>query len=68
MKKNPIGKDVKEFHNSIIELIKNIAYRKGLGGLLAEGVRRAAERIGGGAEKYAMHVKGLELPRYTHGI
>jgi aldehyde:ferredoxin oxidoreductase len=48
---------------TIIELIKNIAYRKGLGDLLAEGVRRAAERIGGGAEKYAMHVKGLELPR-----
>jgi len=34
-----------------------------LGDLLAEGVRRAAERIGGGAEKYAMHVKGLETPR-----
>ena len=47
---------------TIIELIKNIAYRKGLGDLLAEGVKRAAERIGQGAEKYAMHVKGLEIP------
>jgi len=48
---------------TIIKLIKNIAYRKGLGDLLAEGVKRAAKRIGGGAKKYAMHVKGLELPR-----
>src|SRR5205085_6807110 len=35
-----------------------------LGDLLAEGSRRAAARIGHGAERFAMHVKGMELPGY----
>ncbi|KUO49390.1 MAG: hypothetical protein APF76_08440 [Desulfitibacter sp. BRH_c19] len=47
----------------IIELITRIAYRDGIGDLLAEGVKRAAEKIGNGAEDLAMHVKGMELPR-----
>jgi aldehyde:ferredoxin oxidoreductase len=42
-----------------------IAFRKNpLGDLLAEGVQRAAEKIGQGAEKYALHVKGQELPMH----
>jgi aldehyde:ferredoxin oxidoreductase len=45
----------------IVQLVRDIAYRRGLGDLLAEGVRRAAARIGGGAEKFAMHVKGQEI-------
>jgi aldehyde:ferredoxin oxidoreductase len=44
-------------------LIERIALRQGIGDLLAEGTRRAAKRIGGGAERYAMQVKGMELPR-----
>ncbi len=44
-------------------LIERIALRRGIGDILAEGTRRAAERIGGGAERYAMQVKGMELPR-----
>jgi aldehyde:ferredoxin oxidoreductase len=32
--------------------------------VLAEGVSKAAEIIGNGAEKYACHIKGLELPGY----
>lgn len=49
---------------SIIGLIEAIAYRKeGIGNLLAEGVKRAAEKIGQGADHYAMHVKGMEMPR-----
>jgi aldehyde:ferredoxin oxidoreductase len=44
-------------------LIERIALRQGIGDLLAEGTRRAAERIGGDAGRYAMQVKGLELPR-----
>jgi aldehyde:ferredoxin oxidoreductase len=31
---------------------------------LTDGVRAAAAKIGKGSEKYAMHVKGLELPGY----
>jgi len=47
-----------------IELIKKIGKREGIGDLLAEGVKRAAEKIGKGAEKYALHVKGQELPMH----
>jgi len=48
---------------SVHGLIERIARRQGIGDLLAEGTRRAAELVGGGAEYYAMQVKGLELPR-----
>jgi len=47
---------------TVIKLIKMIAAREGLGDLLADGVRKAARRIGCGAEHYAMEVKGLEIP------
>lgn len=47
---------------TIITLIEQIAAREGLGVLLADGVRQAARRIGTGAERYAMEVKGLEIP------
>jgi len=48
---------------TLLGLITRIARRQNLGHLLAEGVRRAAQTIGGEAPRYAMHVKGLELPR-----
>jgi aldehyde:ferredoxin oxidoreductase len=48
---------------SVLGLIERMAQRQGIGDILAEGTRRAAESIGNGAEYYAMHVKGLELPR-----
>jgi aldehyde:ferredoxin oxidoreductase len=44
-----------------LAMIEQIAHRQGLGDLLAEGTRRVAERIGGDAPKWAMHVKGLEM-------
>ena len=47
---------------TILGLMKSISYRKGIGDLLAEGTKRAAEKIGNGADAYAMHVKGLEIP------
>jgi aldehyde:ferredoxin oxidoreductase len=48
---------------TLIGLIERIARRQGIGDLLAEGVRRAAGQLGGNAGRYALHVKGLELPR-----
>jgi aldehyde:ferredoxin oxidoreductase len=42
------------------ELVEKIARREGIGNLLADGVRKAAEVIGGDAWRYAVHVKGLE--------
>jgi aldehyde:ferredoxin oxidoreductase len=45
---------------AILALIEKIAYRKGFGNLLADGVRKAAEKLGKGKE-IALHVKGLEI-------
>jgi len=52
-------------HEALIEMVKKIGSRDGwLGDVLAEGTKKAAEKIGKGAEKYANHIKGLELPGY----
>jgi aldehyde:ferredoxin oxidoreductase len=48
----------------MLKLIEMIGNRKGIGDILAEGVKGAAEHIGKGAADYAMHVKGLEMPGY----
>jgi aldehyde:ferredoxin oxidoreductase len=50
--------------NVLPMLVEQIGTRKGLGMLLAEGSRRAAETIGGDARRFAPHVKGMELPGY----
>jgi aldehyde:ferredoxin oxidoreductase len=47
---------------AMLHAIHAIARREGLGELLADGVRAAAKRIGQGAEDFAIHVKGLEVP------
>jgi aldehyde:ferredoxin oxidoreductase len=44
--------------------IERIAYRQGLGDMLAEGVKVASERIGKDSARFAMHVKGMEFPAY----
>ena len=46
---------------TILALIHKVAHREGMGDLLADGVRRAAERLGRGSEAIAMHGKGLEV-------
>jgi aldehyde:ferredoxin oxidoreductase len=48
----------------VIAMIHKIARREGIGDLLAEGVKRAAAKLGGGAERFALHVKGQELPMH----
>jgi aldehyde:ferredoxin oxidoreductase len=48
----------------IIKLIELIGTKEGFGEVLAEGVKRASERIGRGSEKFAIHVKGLEVPMH----
>jgi len=47
--------------DAFTEIIRKIVFREGFGHILAEGTRRAAHIIGGGSEKYAIQVKGLEL-------
>jgi len=44
--------------------IEMIAYRKGFGDILAEGVKAVSERIGKDSGRFAMHVKGMEFPAY----
>ena len=51
-------------HAAMITLIKKIAYREGIGNLLAEGSMRVAAAVGHNSSDYAIHVKGLELPAY----
>jgi len=46
---------------TILALIHKIAHREGFGDLLADGVKKAAERLGQGSEEIAMHGKGLEI-------
>jgi aldehyde:ferredoxin oxidoreductase len=45
-------------------LIGDIAYHRGLGDILADGVRAASEKIGQNSSDWAMHVKGLEVTAY----
>ncbi|MFX1511592.1 MAG: aldehyde ferredoxin oxidoreductase family protein [Promethearchaeota archaeon] len=52
-------------YENVLILLELISERKGIGNILAEGSRRAAQIIGKGAERYAMHIKGLELPGYA---
>lgn len=51
-------------HEAIPKIIEKIAKREGIGNVLAEGVKIASEKIGKGAENFALHVKGLEPPAY----
>jgi aldehyde:ferredoxin oxidoreductase len=50
--------------DSFVELMNLIAYRKGIGNILAEGVRTASQKLGRGSENIAMQVKGLEISGY----
>jgi len=52
-------------HQAIAEVTRQIATGEGFGGkVLADGAKAAAERIGNGAEQYAIHVSGEELPMH----
>jgi aldehyde:ferredoxin oxidoreductase len=48
---------------AVLELVRRIAFREGLGDLLAEGVKRAAERVGKDSYQWAVEAKGLEQSR-----
>ena len=55
------------FGNSdvIMPMVRKIGLREGIGDLLADGVKRAADKIGGGAADFAMHNKGMSLPGHS---
>jgi len=49
---------------AMVKMVEMICKREGLGDILAEGVKRAVEKIKNGADKFAMHVKGQEIPMH----
>jgi len=49
---------------AIVAMTEKLARREGFGAVLADGVKVAAEKIGKGAEEYAIHVGGQELPAH----
>ncbi len=51
-------------YKTVRELVIDTAYRRGLGSFLAEGVMRMSRWLGGNAEDFAIHVKGLEASAY----
>ena len=46
----------------LVTLVEKIAKREGFGNFLADGVRRMSEKLGPESERFALHVKGLEMP------
>lgn len=50
--------------DALLETLRRIAARDGIGELLSRGSRAAAAEIGQGSSAFAPHVKGLEIPGY----
>ncbi|MGB9595331.1 MAG: aldehyde ferredoxin oxidoreductase family protein [Candidatus Poribacteria bacterium] len=57
---------------AIVAMTEKLAKREGFGNILADGAKIAANKIGKGAEQYAVHVAGQEVPmhdpKFTHGL
>ncbi len=51
-------------HAAIVAMTEKLAKREGFGDILADGVKVAAEKIGKGAEQYAIHIQGQEVPMH----
>jgi aldehyde:ferredoxin oxidoreductase len=49
---------------ALVEMAQLMVAREGFGNVLADGVRVAAQKIGQGAEKFAIHAGGQELPMH----
>jgi len=50
--------------DALMSTLELIGRRDGIGDLLADGSKAAAQQVGGGSDDWAMHVKGLEMPGY----
>jgi aldehyde:ferredoxin oxidoreductase len=49
---------------AMVQLVEKIGKREGIGEVLADGVKFAAEKIGKGSDKLALHIKGVEVTGY----
>ena len=58
--------------DATMKMITKIAKREGIGDVLAEGSKRAAQKIGKGSSDFLVEVKGMEVPmhdpRTNHGL
>ena len=48
-------------HKAIVAMTEKLVKREGFGAILADGVKVAAQKIGKGADKYAIHIQGQEF-------
>ena len=49
---------------AMVQLVEKIGKREGIGEVLADGVKFAAEKIGKGSDRLALHIKGVEVTGY----
>ncbi|MFH1446557.1 MAG: aldehyde ferredoxin oxidoreductase family protein [Chloroflexota bacterium] len=54
-------------HKAVIELLTRIAYRQGIGDMLAEGSMQASQIINKGSEDFAIHIKGADSMETLRG-
>ena len=47
-------------HDVVLKMLEKLAYRDGIGDFLADGVKRASEKLGKGSEAFALHIKGQD--------
>jgi aldehyde:ferredoxin oxidoreductase len=52
-------------HRAIVAMTEKLVKREGFGDILADGTKKAAEKIGKGSEKFAIHINGEELPAHN---
>lgn len=50
--------------DAMVAMVEKIGRRQGLGAVLADGSKLAAERIGKGSEKWAIHIGGQDIPAH----
>lgn len=50
--------------DAALRLVESVIERRGLGDVLADGVKRASEKLGQGTETFAIHAGGQELPAH----
>lgn len=50
--------------SAIVDMTEKMGRREGFGDILADGVKKASEKIGKGAEEFAIHVQGQEVPMH----
>ena len=67
-KKDANGLELKRDPETMLSLTRKMAYREGIGDILAEGMNKAAVEIGKGAEKYDISIRGVDASLGKGGL